>query len=243
MRIFIVSVAFVLFALVFFVLARVAVPEATPFDVAMADMIGQASGPVPASGYRAVMHRFWSDVTVIGSGPVLVLFVSMILSFLVLARHERVALVVGLCILSAAMSTYLLKAYFERPRPLSLETMIGIDAYSFPSGHSTISGAVYPMLGALLSRLVTGKRLKIYCIGSGILLMVLVGMSRVYLGVHYATDVLAGWSVGLSWALVSWVLLERLQRKGVVEPDPIAREVEPGEDHRDLEGESVSTSA
>jgi undecaprenyl-diphosphatase len=85
---------------------------------------------------------------------------------------------------------------------------------SFPSGHSMMSAIVYPTLGVILARAAARPMLKHYAIGVALALMVLIGASRVYLGVHYATDVLAGWCVGLSWALLCWIAARLLQRRG-----------------------------
>ena len=80
------------------------------------------------------------------------------------------------------------------------------------------SAVVYLTLGALLSQLVEERKLKAYFLGVACFLTFVVGLSRVYLGVHYPTDVLAGWSAGLAWALLCWMVASYLQRRGKVEP-------------------------
>lgn len=172
----------------------------------------------------AFVRTFWEDVTVLGSGPIVTIVVVFCLGYLILARHGRTAAAFGIGIALAAISSYTLKGFFERPRPMATEALVLLDVYSFPSGHSVIAGAVYPMLGALVAQVVDGRRLKAYCISCGVLVMVLVGASRVYLGVHYATDVLAGFCLGLSWALLSGLVMARLRRQGVIERAPLASE-------------------
>jgi undecaprenyl-diphosphatase len=80
-----------------------------------------------------------------------------------------------------------------------------------------MSAVVYLTLGALLARLADQRRVKLYFLAVAALLTLLVGLSRVYLGVHYPTDVLAGWSAGLVWATLCWLAARSLQRRGAVE--------------------------
>jgi len=92
---------------------------------------------------------------------------------------------------------------------------------SFPSGHATLSAITYLTMGALLARLHTSLRIRIYLISVAVFLILLIGMSRVYLSVHYPTDVLGGWCIGAAWAMGCWVLMTWLQQGGRVEPpDP-----------------------
>ena len=98
-----------------------------------------------------------------------------------------------------------LKALFDRPRPTSCPTWCEVSSSSFPSGHSMNSAIVYLTLGALLARLVRPVAMKLYILAVALLVSFLVGISRVYLGVHYPSDVLAGWSLGLSWAVLWWL--------------------------------------
>jgi undecaprenyl-diphosphatase len=113
----------------------------------------------------------------------------------------------------------LLKGLFERPRPQLVPHLSHVYTTSFPSGHSMLSAVVYLTLGTLLARLVQHRYLKIYFLVLALLLTFLVGLSRVYMGVHYPTDVLAGWTAGLAWASVCWLAARYLQQRGKVERD------------------------
>ena len=115
-----------------------------------------------------------------------------------------------------------LKNVFDRPRPEVLPHLCLVSSASFPSGHSMLSAVVYLTLGTLLGRFVAERRLKIYVLGIAMGLTVLIGVSRVYVGVHYPTDVLAGWSAGLAWALACGLLGRILQQRVAVET-PAAR--------------------
>jgi undecaprenyl-diphosphatase len=113
----------------------------------------------------------------------------------------------------------LLKHEFERRRPSVVPHLATVYTSSFPSGHSMMASAVYLTLGALLTRIVPERSAKVYFIAVAILVAILVGLSRVYLGVHYPTDVLAGWTAGSVWALVCWQVARYLQQRGTVERD------------------------
>lgn len=217
-----IGLSLICLALSFVILALAVRTGGTRLDSELAALL---HGGGDLSRRNPFVQAFWQDVTVLGSGSIITVIVALVLGYLVLANHGRTASAFGLGIAMAALSSYVLKGLFERPRPTALQALIALDTYSFPSGHSVVSGALYPMLGVLIAQVVDGRRLKAYCIGSGVLLMVLIGVSRVYLGVHYATDVLAGWSLGLAWALVSGVVMARLRRRGVIERAPVASEV------------------
>jgi undecaprenyl-diphosphatase len=111
-----------------------------------------------------------------------------------------------------------LKGLFARPRPELALRLTEVRSLSFPSGHAMQSAIIYLTLAAFLARFVQARALKVYFVGFAFLLSLLVGVSRVYLGVHYPSDVLAGWCAGLAWALVCWAVARRLQREGTVEP-------------------------
>ncbi len=81
---------------------------------------------------------------------------------------------------------------------------------SFPSGHAMASAMIYLTLGTLLARIQDRRRLRLYVPSVAVVITVLVGMTRVYLGVHWPTDVVAGWLAGATWALLCWLVLDWL---------------------------------
>jgi undecaprenyl-diphosphatase len=113
----------------------------------------------------------------------------------------------------------LLKQAFARPRPDLVPHGSHVYTSSFPSGHSMMAAVTYLTIGALLARAHEGAAIKAYVIILATLLTTAVGISRVYLGVHWPTDVLAGWTTGGCWAVLCWTLANRLQRRGEIEPE------------------------
>jgi undecaprenyl-diphosphatase len=157
------------------------------------------------------------DITALGSGAVLVLVILAVSGFLILRGQYH-----GLALLLAAsgggaLLTNVLKGVFERPRPELAAHLVENLSYSFPSGHSLMAAVVYLAVGAMLARMVRPRGHKIYILLVAMALSGLVGASRIYLGVHYPTDVAAGWTIGLAWALLCWLVAAVLQARGKVE--------------------------
>jgi undecaprenyl-diphosphatase len=158
------------------------------------------------------------DVTSLGSPPVLCFFVLAVVGALAVRRQlHALALLVAASAGGFALNE-LLKDLFGRPRPPLEFHLTEVRSMSFPSGHAMLSAIIYLTLAAFLARLVKPPALKLYFVGLAALLTLLVGASRVYLGVHYASDVFAGWTAGLAWALVCSTVASALQRQGSVEP-------------------------
>jgi undecaprenyl-diphosphatase len=153
------------------------------------------------------------DITALGSATVLGLVVLLIVGFLLLQGMYRNALFVFVASTGGWLLNSALKELLQRPRPEVVPHLRDVWTLSFPSGHAMTSAAVYLTLGALTMRIAKRRVTKFYCIASAMLVTVLVGASRVYLGVHYPTDVLAGWLAGLSWALVCWLAERAIERK------------------------------
>ena len=157
------------------------------------------------------------DLTALGSSAVLTLFTGAVAVFLAVRRQTHALTLVVVAALGGLVLADGLKAVFQRPRPELVPHLAQVYTSSFPSGHAISSAVVYLTLGALLSQLVEERKLKVYFLGVACFLTFVVGLSRVMLGVHYPSDVLAGWSVGLAWALLCWMVASHLQRRGKVE--------------------------
>jgi undecaprenyl-diphosphatase len=113
----------------------------------------------------------------------------------------------------------ILKDVFQRPRPDLVPYSVYVSGASFPSGHSMMSAVTYLTLGALLARSHERKRIKAYFLLVAMFLTFSVGVTRVYLGVHWPTDVLAGWTAGAVWALLCWLLARWLQSRRTLEQE------------------------
>lgn len=154
------------------------------------------------------------DITALGGAPVLVLAIAAIVGFLLLQGLTRTALFVLAASAGGWALNSLLKVLFARPRPEVVPHLREVMTLSFPSGHAMTSAAVYLTLGALLMRVSARPATKIYCMTVAILATALIGVTRVYLGVHYPTDVLAGWMIGFAWAILCWITDRYIGRHG-----------------------------
>jgi len=166
------------------------------------------------------------DITALGSAAVLILFAVLVLGYLYLARRYRTILFMIVAIGGGEALNWALKEAFTRQRPNITPHLVQVHSLSFPSGHAMGSSIFYLTVGALLTQTVKRRREKIYIVAAAVLLTVLAGWSRVYLGVHYPTDVIGGWSVGTAWAIVCWMVARWLRQRGALraEPAPSAAE-------------------
>ena len=167
------------------------------------------------------------DFTALGGIGVLLLLTVAVSVYLMLDGKKHAALLVLLAVGGAWGGSHLLKQGFQRSRPDLVPHGSYVYTTSFPSGHSMMSAATYLTLGALLARTHSRRRLKVFLLVFAALLTLVVGSSRVYLGVHWPTDVLAGWTAGGVWALLIWLLARWLQHRGTVESED-----EPAPDER-----------
>lgn len=99
-----------------------------------------------------------------------------------------------------ALTNFLKDVFHQDRPPLTPEQAVGLNA-SFPSGHAMLSATVYLTLGALIGHFAERRLIRLYILGVAILLTLMIGLSRIYLGLHWTTDVLGGWCVGAAWAL------------------------------------------
>ena len=150
------------------------------------------------------------DLTALGSTLVLSIAVVTVVGFLLLMRHWRPAIFTFAASVSGQLASHVLKEVFGRPRPDLIPHEVAVFTHSFPSGHAMTSAVVYLTLASLIARLTDRRRLKLYAMSVAVVLTILIGVSRVYLGVHWPSDVLAGWMIGASWALACWLVAAKI---------------------------------
>jgi undecaprenyl-diphosphatase len=153
------------------------------------------------------------DVTALGSTTVLTMVVTLTACFLALRGRFRSALLVIAATTLGAFAVTLIKAMIARARPDLVGQLMEEASHSFPSGHAANSAIVYLTLATLLFPVVRGWHMRGFVLAAAMLLVGLIGVSRVYLGVHWPSDVLAGWAFGSCWALLWWALELKLFRK------------------------------
>jgi undecaprenyl-diphosphatase len=157
------------------------------------------------------------DVTSLGGATVLTLMTIAVTGFLLIDAKRGAAILVLGSVIGGVVLSSILKLGIDRPRPDLVAHLVEVHTASFPSGHAMLSAVVYLTLGGLLSRVERPRRIKIYVLSIAVILTLLIGVSRVYLGVHWPTDVLAGWCAGATWAVLCWRAALALQRRGEVE--------------------------
>lgn len=163
------------------------------------------------------LERAAADVTALGSVSVLTLCTAAVVGFLLTRRSYRTAVLLVVATLLGGAIGQGLKLVFMRSRPSVVPHLADVSTASFPSGHSMMSAVVFMTLAVVAASTLEGRQERLYVIVVGVLMSATVGCTRMLLGVHYPTDVLAGWALGVGWALGCWGLARRLQRERVIE--------------------------
>lgn len=179
-------------------------------DLRILEMLRTADGrPVGPSWVPSAVR----DITALGSWAVLSLITLGAAGYLALRGNWRSALLLILAMVSAVLLDAAFKEGFGRQRPPPAFRLVPVRSSSFPSGHSMLSMVLYLTLGALLARVAPRHRERLYIMACAVLLVAIIGLSRIYLGVHYPSDVVAGWSAGFAWALLWWVIAQLSRRR------------------------------
>jgi undecaprenyl-diphosphatase len=159
------------------------------------------------------MEEAVRDMTSLGSATVLIFITAVVVCYLMIVRKPAAALFVFVSVAGGQLLSSVLKLGVDRPRPELVSHLADVHTLSFPSGHAMMSAVTYLTLGALLARIMPSTALRIYVLGVAVLATFLVGGSRVYLGVHWPSDVLAGWCAGAAWAMLCWLIARLMLRR------------------------------
>lgn len=154
------------------------------------------------------------EITALGGYPLIVLTLAAVIGFLLVTRRPGPALYALLSVAGGTVVSQLLKSLYDRPRPDLVAHLDTIHTASFPSGHAMMSTVAYLTLAALIVRIVVSRAARAYVLVVAVLVSLAVGVSRVYLGVHWPSDVAAGWALGVAWASLSWLAVTALRRWG-----------------------------
>ncbi|WP_313807396.1 phosphatase PAP2 family protein [Sphingobium sp.] len=169
--------------------------------------------PVGPSWLRAAMI----ELTALGGTSVLTLITVAATGYLLAARRASMAAFLVLTVAGGAAASTLLKQLFARSRP-DVQHLVEVTSASFPSGHAMNSAVTFLTLGVMLARTQTSPAIRIYLICLAVILTMTIGLSRVYLGVHWPSDVIAGWCVGGAWAILCSLAARTLQQRRALEP-------------------------
>ena len=160
-----------------------------------------------------LVEKFVTDITALGGRSVLGLVGVLLAGFLALARQWWGLVLLLVTLVGGSVLSDAMKLLFERPRPDLVAHLVMVHSPSFPSGHATNSALACLTFGALLARALPGRMIKLYAVLCAIFMTMLIGFSRVFLGVHYPSDVLAGWCLGSAWAMSCWSVANFAMRR------------------------------
>ena len=153
----------------------------------------------------AWLEKIAKDLTTLGNvAPMCLIILSVVTYLLLNHKWESAGLILFSVIVGVGL-IHFIKNYVDRARPDIVPHLVEVSSKSFPSGHAAISAMVYLTLGALLAESNPHRRVKVYVMTLAILLTLMIGTTRIYLGVHFPSDVLAGWALGFAWAATAWL--------------------------------------
>ena len=185
--------------------------ETHAFDLAVLDGLREHGRPDDALG-PWWLETVATDLTALGSTSLLTLILLLVGGLFLMLRRPGAALMLLLAAGGGLLISQGLKLLFGRERPpLAYHATESLNA-SFPSGHAMLSAVVFLTLGTVGARLFKRRREKIYVMSASVLITLLVGLTRIYLGVHWASDVIAGWCMGAAWAMACWLAAWAWQR-------------------------------
>lgn len=165
------------------------------------------------------LEEMGRDFTALGGVAVLTLTTVAVSLFFLLRHRWTTTLYIALTVGGGIVLSGIAKEFFDRPRPDLVPHGSLVHTASFPSGHSMMAAVAYLSLGVLIARFQPRLVLKVYILTLAVLVTLLVGISRVYMGVHWPTDVAAGWLIGGAWAILCLMVARGLARRGHIEDE------------------------
>ena len=182
------------------------------FDNKILLLLRDVDDPSKALGPERLEYAV-RDITALGSFTIVTLITLSVIIFLLLKKEYRSIIYVISSVVGGALIVQILKMFFARERPDVVTHLVSEITMSFPSGHTAISAVVYLSLAVLAFRVEKHHTTRLFIISTALFITFIVGLSRIYLGVHYPTDVLAGWTLGLFWALFCWFVTTLIEKK------------------------------
>lgn len=182
--------------------ARAVPPHAFDTQILLAFRVaGHPDTPLGPLWLQEVMR----DITSLGSTIVLFLIMVAVAGYLLLIRRSSTALFVLFALIGGQALSSVLKLGVDRVRPDVVSHLSHVSTLSFPSGHAMMSAVTYLTLGLLAARFTPSRAIRIFLLAFAVLTTLMVGVSRLYLGVHWPSDVMAGWCAGFAWAMLCWL--------------------------------------
>ena len=190
-----------------FIAAKLLEGDSFGFDRTILQALRQPGHPDIPIG-PAWLEQSAVDISAMGGFTLITLFGGFGVAFLLALRRRMEAGWIGIALVGATLLSAGLKQWLHRPRPELVPHLARVTSLSFPSGHAMVSSAVYLTLAIMLGE--AKPALRRYFVGLAVTLVVLIGCTRIYLGVHWPSDVLAGWALGSAWALAVYALKHRI---------------------------------
>jgi len=186
------------------------------FDNDVLLLLRQSNDPAVPLG-PAWLHEVGRDATALGGVLCILLITAFVTGFLFLEGKSHAAVFLLIAIGGGSVFSGILKHLIARDRPDIVPHLSAAYTSSFPSGHSMLAAVAYLTLGSLLARVTPRRPTRLFLLLAAFSLTCVVGVSRIYMGVHYPSDVLGGWAAGFAWALLCWIVATVLQSRGTIE--------------------------